>query len=57
MKTSFLTPGPSELYFTVEDHILSAMRENICEISHRSKTFQQVVQNAVEQIRDRKSVV
>lgn len=51
MKKSFLTPGPSELYFTVEDHVKTAFKDNVCEISHRSKEFQQIVQHAVTQLR------
>ena len=51
MKTSFLTPGPSELYFTVEDHVKTSFKENICEISHRSKTFQEVVAHTISQLR------
>jgi phosphoserine aminotransferase len=48
---NFLTPGPSQLYFTVEDHIKKALKENICAISHRSKTFQQIVAHTISQIR------
>ncbi|MBX2966433.1 MAG: aminotransferase class V-fold PLP-dependent enzyme [Cyclobacteriaceae bacterium] len=33
-------PGPSELYFTVEDHIRKALRKGFPSISHRSKTFE-----------------
>jgi phosphoserine aminotransferase len=51
MKKHILTPGPSELYFTVEDHIRTALRNNLCEISHRSKDFQQIVQHTIEQLR------
>jgi phosphoserine aminotransferase len=51
MKKSFLTPGPSELYFTVEDHLKTTLKENICEISHRSKTFQQIFQHTVNELR------
>ncbi|TAE04058.1 MAG: aminotransferase class V-fold PLP-dependent enzyme [Bacteroidetes bacterium] len=50
-KSIFLTPGPSELYFTVPDHIQTALRESICEISHRSKQFENVVRNTVSQLR------
>lgn len=52
MKKSFLTPGPSELYFTVEDHLKTALQENICEISHRSKNFQQIVANTLQALRN-----
>jgi len=32
----FFTPGPSALYFTVEEHIKKALREQVAEINHRS---------------------
>jgi phosphoserine aminotransferase len=51
MKKSFLTPGPSELYFTAADHIREALQHNICEISHRSKAFQDIVQHTITQLR------
>lgn len=38
------TPGPSQLYFTVEGHARSAFREGIPSISHRSKKFQDIYQ-------------
>ncbi len=34
------TPGPSQVYFTVEDHVRQAFREGIPSISHRSKEFE-----------------
>ncbi|MEQ8359287.1 MAG: aminotransferase class V-fold PLP-dependent enzyme [Cytophagales bacterium] len=39
MQPQFLTPGPSELYFTVQDHIRSALLNGIGSISHRSEEF------------------
>jgi phosphoserine aminotransferase len=48
---NFLTPGPSQLYFTVEDHLRRALKDNVCAISHRSSAFQQIVAHAVAQIR------
>lgn len=36
------TPGPSQLYFTVADHVRQALKENIPSISHRSKLFEQI---------------
>lgn len=44
-------PGPSELYFTVEDHMRQAFREGIPSISHRSKTFEAFSQQATEGIK------
>ncbi|UZR95025.1 aminotransferase class V-fold PLP-dependent enzyme [Chondrinema litorale] len=51
MKPVFLTPGPSELYFTVEDHIRQALKENACAISHRSKAFEAYYKTAVDNVR------
>lgn len=42
------TPGPSQIYFTVEDHLRQAFRDGIPSISHRSKTFEQIYQNCRE---------
>lgn len=44
------TPGPSQIYFTVEDHIRQGFREGIPSISHRSKTFEQIYKTAKEGI-------
>lgn len=41
MKISF-APGPSQLYFTVEDHLRRALKEGIGSISHRSKEFESI---------------
>lgn len=40
-KTIF-TPGPSQLYYTVEDHMHKAFREGIPSLSHRSKEFEEI---------------
>ena len=45
------TPGPSQLYFTVEDHIKQAFREGIPSLSHRSKKFEKIFADAVNGIR------
>jgi phosphoserine aminotransferase len=36
------TPGPSQLYFTVEDHARKAFKEGIPSLSHRSKLFESI---------------
>lgn len=41
MKINF-TPGPSQLYFTVESHMRNAFREGIPSLSHRSKEFESI---------------
>lgn len=48
MKTGInFFPGPSQLYFTVEDHMRKAFREGIPSLSHRSKPFESIVQETV----------
>ncbi len=34
------TPGPSQLFYTVEDHVRQAFKNNIPSLSHRSKEFE-----------------
>lgn len=45
------TPGPSQLYFTVPDHIKSAIKNNILSLSHRSKSFETIVEKAVRELK------
>lgn len=51
MKQIFFTPGPAELYFTVEQHLKKALTEQIPSISHRSSHFQAIFREAVENLR------
>lgn len=44
-------PGPSQIYFTVEDHIRQAFREGVPSISHRSKAFEIIFQSTVESLK------
>ncbi|WP_422006275.1 aminotransferase class V-fold PLP-dependent enzyme [Roseivirga pacifica] len=48
-KKIFFTPGPSALYFTVEEHLKKALKDQVMEINHRSKQaegyFHETVQN------------
>jgi len=41
-------PGPSQLYFTVEDHARVAFREGIGSLGHRTKEFEKIFQSTVE---------
>ena len=50
-KKIYFTPGPSELYFTVEGHLKKALKNNILSISHRSNTFKSLYQECVENIK------
>lgn len=50
MKINF-TPGPSQLYFTVENHMRQAFREGIPSLSHRSREFEGISRKATEGLR------
>ena len=50
MKTNF-TPGPSQLYFTVESHVKQAFREGVPSLSHRSKQFEAISSQATQGIK------
>jgi phosphoserine aminotransferase len=45
------TPGPSQLYFTVEDHMKQAFRDGIPSLSHRSKKFESIYAEAAGGLR------
>jgi phosphoserine aminotransferase len=45
------TPGPSQLYFTVQDHARKAFREGIPSWSHRSPAFENISQSATDGLR------
>jgi len=42
MRNIYFTPGPSALYFTVEQHLKYAINNGIASISHRSKQFENI---------------
>ena len=46
------TPGPSQLYFTVEDHVRTAFREKIPSLSHRSRAFENIFRHATDGLRE-----
>lgn len=46
------TPGPSQLYFTVEDHVRTAFRDGVPSLSHRSKKFESFYKDTVEGLRE-----
>lgn len=52
MKKYHLTAGPSELYFTVEQHIQQALKENVAVVSHRSSAFQEMFAFTVKQVKE-----
>ncbi|PWJ43900.1 aminotransferase class V-fold PLP-dependent enzyme [Sediminitomix flava] len=50
-KNYHLTPGPSELYFTVPDHIQMALKNNVASISHRSQAFKDIYAHTEKEVR------
>ena len=46
------TPGPAQLYFTVEDHIRTAFREGIPSLSHRTKQFEAIYRDTANGLRE-----
>lgn len=52
MKNIFFTPGPSALYFTVEQHIKDALKADIPSISHRSKSYVKMHEETVESLKE-----
>src|SRR5579864_2740300 len=51
MHKIFFTPGPSQLYPTVKNHLEQAFEENIGSISHRSNQFEELFSLTVENLR------
>ena len=47
----FFTPGPSELYFTVFDHVKKAFSNQIPSISHRSIEFEKIYNTCIENLK------
>jgi len=54
--TVTFAPGPSQIYFTVEDHMRTAFREGIPSMGHRSKAFETIFRNATEGLRELLSI-
>jgi phosphoserine aminotransferase len=48
----YFTPGPSGLYPTVASHIQSALLNDVCSLSHRSKKYESIHTSTVEAIRE-----
>ncbi|BDC99274.1 aminotransferase class V-fold PLP-dependent enzyme [Persicobacter psychrovividus] len=51
MPQLIFVPGPSATYFTLEDHLKSALKEQVMAISHRSPAFKGIYKFTVEQLR------
>src|SRR5579884_2196118 len=52
MNKTFFTPGPSQLYPTIEKHISEALEQHIPSISHRSTKFKEIVKETVSNLRN-----
>jgi phosphoserine aminotransferase len=52
MQQIYFTPGPSQLYPTVRDHILQALEEDIPSLSHRSEKFHTIVKDTYDSLRE-----
>ena len=51
MKQIYFTPGPSETYFTLQDHMRMAIRSEIVSLSHREKAFSSLYKETVEHLK------
>ena len=47
----FFTPGPAQTFYTFEQHLKTAIKEDIPSISHRSKTFQDIFASTTENLK------
>jgi len=47
----FFTPGPAQTFYSFEQHLKNALREDVPSISHRSKAFQKIFQETTENLR------
>jgi len=48
----YFTPGPSALYFTVEEHIRTALKNQVPSISHRGEEFSAIYQETDQGLRE-----
>jgi phosphoserine aminotransferase len=46
------TPGPSQLYFTVDTHVRQAFRDGVPSLSHRSKEFEKISKSTTEGLKE-----
>ncbi len=52
MKQLFFTAGPSALFYTVEEHIKQALKEQVPSISHRSKAYEKLSKETTDNLRE-----
>lgn len=48
----YFTPGPAQLFYTFEEHLKNALKEDIPSISHRSKQFVSALTHTKECLRE-----
>jgi phosphoserine aminotransferase len=51
MRKTYFTPGPAELFPTVEQHYRDAFEQQLGSISHRSQKFRDIYKHTAEQLR------
>ncbi|MGB3468719.1 MAG: aminotransferase class V-fold PLP-dependent enzyme [Cyclobacteriaceae bacterium] len=47
----FFTPGPSQKFYSLEQHLKNALREDIISISHRSADFKRIFEETTENLK------
>ncbi len=52
MKKTFFTPGPSQLYSTVPQHMKTALKEDILSMTHRGKKFHEILEQLQNNLRE-----
>jgi len=55
-RIAHFVPGPSQLYFTVEDHMRSAFRQGIPSLGHRTKEFEAIFRNTTDGLKELLSI-
>lgn len=51
MKKIHFTPGPSQLFYTVEEHLKQALKLQVSSISHRGQQFKDIYAHTVKELR------
>ena len=51
MKKIHFTPGPSQLFYTVEEHLKQALKLQVPSISHRGQQFKDIYEHTVNELR------
>lgn len=51
MKKIHFTPGPSQLFYTVEEHLKQALKLQVPSMSHRGQQFKDIYEHTVNELR------